>query len=390
MSRTAFVNGKLIFANRIAAQSLVSEAGRIVAFDDPHADVTVDLKGKFLAPGFVDIHVHGGGGADFMDLTPEAFRTVCHTHLKHGTTSCTPTSTVSHEADYVKFLTLCRELRGENLGIVGAHLYGPYFFPGARGCHPRLDYLTPAAGHVNSLAGFGKEFPCSVTIAPELENADALTRVCVERGMIVNIGHSHATFEQVEAAIGWGATHVDHLFCAMSDRARLRQTQAFPMRGGVLEATLAFDALTTEVIADGHHLAPSLLKTAYRIKGADRLALVTDSMRAVDCPDGEYWFGPVGDGELIRRHGDVGVTLDGTGLASGVMGMDHLVRTMAAATGAPLHEIVRMASLTPATIIGLQHEIGSLGIGKRADLLVLNDSLVIEAVYRGGKLQSIR
>src|SRR5207245_2270968 len=112
-----------------------------------------------------------------------------------------------------------------------------------------------------------------------------------------NVGHSHATFEQVEAAIGWGATHVDHLFCAMSDRARLRQTQAFPMRGGVLEATLAFDRLSTEVIADGQHLADSLLRTAYRIKGPDRLALVTDAMRAVDCPDGEYWFGPAGDGE---------------------------------------------------------------------------------------------
>lgn len=383
---TTFANAKLIRADWIENQTLVVEDGRIAAFGSSSGEV-IDLGGKYLAPGFIDIHVHGGGGADFMDLTAEAFRTVCRTHLKHGTTSLTPTSTVSHEKDYATFLNLCRELRSADNGarIVGAHLYGPYFFPGARGCHPRLDYRTPAAEHADAFTGFGKDFPCSVTIAPELENAEALTRTCVERNLIVNIGHSHATFEQVEAAIAWGATHVDHLFCAMSDRARLRQTQAFPMRGGVLEATLAFPNLTTEVIADGEHLEASLLKTAYRIKGADRLALVTDSMRAVDCPDGEYWFGPVNDGELIRRRGNVGVTLDGSGLASGVMGMDHLVRTMAYATGAPLPEVIRMATLTPARIIGLDSEYGSLDVGKCADFVVLSEALEIEAVYVGGK-----
>jgi len=387
MSRTAFINGKLILADRVIEETLVTDGDSIAAIGNEPHDVVVDLQGHYLSPGFVDIHVHGGGGADFMDLTPQAFRTVCATHLRHGTTSLTPTSTVSHTADYATFLKLCRDLRNDAGGarIVGAHLYGPYFLPAARGCHPKLDYLTPVADDVGMLAEYGPGFPCSVTIAPELENAEALTRACVERGLVVNVGHSHATFEQVEAAIGWGATHVDHLFCAMSDRARLRQSQAFPMRGGVLEATLAFNALTTEVIADGFHLADSLLRTATMIKGADRLALVTDSMRAVDCPDGEYWFGPVDDGELIRRCGDVGVTLDGTGLASGVMGMDHLVRTMARATDAPLYEVIRMASLTPARIIGLDEEIGSLAVGKRADLIVMNERLEIIHVVQAGE-----
>lgn len=383
---TTFVNGKLIFPDWIDNQSLVVEEGRIAAFGETGGEV-VDLEGKYLAPGFIDIHVHGGGNADFMDLTPEAFHTVCRTHLKHGTTSLTPTSTVSHERDYAKFLNLCRELRNAETGarIAGAHLYGPYFLPAARGCHPRLDYRVPAAEHADAFAGFGKDFPCTVTIAPELPNAEALTRACVARDLIVNIGHSHATFEQVESAISWGATHVDHLFCAMSDRARLRQAQAFPMRGGVLEAALAYPELTTEVIADGYHLADSLLRAAFRIKGADHLALVTDAMRAVDCLDGEYWFGPVKDGELIRRNGNVGTTMDGLGLASGVMGMDHLVQTMVNATGADLPEVIRMATLTPARILGLSNEIGSLAIGLRADFVVLSNSLHVEAVYIAGK-----
>jgi N-acetylglucosamine-6-phosphate deacetylase len=347
----------------------------------------IDLRGYYLAPGFVDLHVHGGGGADFMDLTPDAFRTICRVHARHGTTSLTPTSTVAERDDYHRFLNLCREFRGADTGgsrIVGAHLYGPYFAPAAKGCHPARDFVTPDAGQVERLVGFGADFPLSVTIAPELPHAEELTRVCREQGIRVNVGHSYSTLEQVEAAMRAGARHVDHLFCAMSDRARLRQAEAFPMRAGVMEATLYFDELTTEVIADGKHLADSLLRVAYRLKGPDRLALVTDAMRAVDCPDGEYWFGPAGHGERIRRLNDVGVTLDGTGLASGVMGLDHCVRTMLRATGAPLHEVIRMATLTPAAIIGLDHEIGSIAPGKRADFVVLDRQLNVAQVYVGG------
>jgi N-acetylglucosamine-6-phosphate deacetylase len=200
-----------------------------------------------------------------------------------------------------------------------------------------------------------------------------------------NAGHSHATFPQVEAAVAWGVRHVDHLFCAMSDRARLRQSQTYPMRAGLMEATLYFDELTTEVIADGKHLSPELLRLAYKLKGPDRLALVTDAMRAVDLPDGEYWFGPAGTGERVRKMDGVGITLEGTSLASGAMGMDHCVRTMHTTAGVPLPEAVRMASLTPARILGVEADIGSLEAGKRADLVVLDAELNVKQVYIGGQ-----
>jgi len=138
----------------------------------------------------------------------------------------------------------------------------------------------------------------TATVAPELPGAEAFVRACRGRGVRCNAGHSHATFEQVEAAVGWGVRHVDHLFCAMSDRARLRQTQPYPMRGGLLEATLFFDELTTEVIADGKHLERELLLLAYKVKGPDRLALVTDCNRALDMPDGAYLFGPLDGGDI--------------------------------------------------------------------------------------------
>jgi N-acetylglucosamine-6-phosphate deacetylase len=157
------------------------------------------------------------------------------------------------------------------------------------------------------------------------------------------------------------------------------------MRAGVLEATLYFEQLTTEVIADGKHLGPDLLRFAYRMKGPDRLTLVTDSMRAVDMPDGEYWFGAEGSGERVRKLDGVGVTPDGTALASGVTGMDHAVRTMHFAAGVPLPEAVRMASLTPARILGLEAELGSLAVGKRADLVALDAELTVKQVYVGGE-----
>jgi N-acetylglucosamine-6-phosphate deacetylase len=157
------------------------------------------------------------------------------------------------------------------------------------------------------------------------------------------------------------------------------------MRGGVMEATLFFDELTTEVIADGKHLQRELLLLAYKIKGPDRLALVTDCNRALDLPDGEYLFGPTDGGEPFLRRDGVGVMPNGQALASGVMGMDHAVRTFHQLTQLPLFEVIRMASLTPARIIGLEQEIGSIAAGKRADLLVLDKMLQIQQVYLGGQ-----
>lgn len=379
-----FFNARVVLPDRVLPSAGIAvEGGRITDVGE-HIRDGEDLGGKYLSPGFVDLHIHGGDGADFMDGTAEAFRTVCRCHLRHGTTSLTPTSTVATFADYLKFLELCATLRGTDTGgakILGGHLYGPYFHRAAKGCHPDADFLTPNLDQDEQLLRLAGQGLVTLTVAPETPGTERLARSATERGLLVTCGHSYATFEQVEAALGWGVSHVDHLFCAMSDRARLRQSQAFPMRAGVMEATLHFDELTTEVIADGWHLSDDLLRLAFKIKGPDRLALVTDTMRAVDCPDGEYWFGPTDSGELIRRKGNVGVTLDGTGLASGVMGMDHCVRTMLRATRAPLHEVIRMATLTPARILKVDSEIGSLEIGKCADYLVLDDSFCIERVY---------
>ena len=356
-------------------------------FTPPASGRVVDLQGGYLVPGFIDLHVHGGAGADFMDGTAEAFARVCRAHARHGTTSLLPTSTVARHDQLLTFLALCRRFQSEDTGgarILGAHFYGPYFGPEACGCHPREFVRSPQSVEYGQYLAFADAL-ATATVAPELPGAESFVRDCRARGIRCNAGHSHATFDQIEAALSWGIRHVDHLFCAMSDRARLRQGQPYPMRGGVLEATLFFDELTTEVIADGRHLQRELLLLAYKIKGPDRLALVTDCNRALDLPDGEYLFGPLDGGQPFVRRDGVGLMPDGQALASGVMGLDHAVRTFHRLTGAPLVEVIRMASLTPARIAGRDHDLGSITPGKWADLVVLDADLQVREVYRAGQ-----
>lgn len=341
----------------------------------------------YLSPGFVDLHVHGGAGSDFMDATAEAFATVLACHARHGTTSLTPTTTVAAHEQLLAVLDGCRRAKASRPAggarVLGAHFYGPYFNYDARGCHPGAAVRPPEPREYLRYLEFADAL-VTATVAPELRGAEAFARACVARGVRVNIGHSHATFPQVAAAVGWGARHVDHLYCAMSDKTRLRQQQAYPMRGGVLEAALYFDELSTEVIADGKHLSADLLLLALKIKGPGRLALVTDCSRALDMPEGQYLFGPrVGGEPFIHRDG-VGLLPDGSALASSAQGMDHMVRTFAELTGRPVWEVVRMASLTPARIAGCHDQVGSLAEGKRADVLVLDAELRVTRVFIDG------
>ncbi len=387
----AFVNATLILPGRLlSAGKLFVRAGRIEfagrKLKIPRDAQVVDLQGDFLAPGFIDLHVHGGQGHDFMDGTDAAFRAVCQAHARHGTTRLLPTSTVARHDQILAFLECCRRAKETGTGgaaVVGAHFYGPYFWHEAKGCHPGETLRPPTPREFDAYLEYA-DCMTRATVAPELPGAAEFVRACRDRGVGCNVGHSYASFEQMTQARSWGVTHVDHLFCAMSDRARMRLTQTYPMRGGVMEATLLADELTTEVIADGKHLCPELLKLAYKCKGPDRLALVTDANRALDMPDGPYIFGPLDGGEPILRQDGVGVMPDGKSLASGVVGLDHAIKTFHELTGAPLPEVVRMASLTPARIAGIDHETGSLSAGKRADLVVLDPSLAVRRVYLDG------
>lgn len=345
----------------------------------------LDGTGFRVCPGFVDLHVHGGGGADFMDGTPESFRLACLAHARHGTTSLLATTTAASPDHLFRMLLTAQGLVKQDTGgarVMGVHLYGPHFHGPAKGCHPEPERFSPE--QIQKLMNFAPILTAA-TLAPEHPDAESFAVQCVAHGIRLHMGHSHCTFTQAETAVGWGVRHVDHLFCAMSDRARLRLEQTWPMRGGLFEATLCLDELSTEVIADGCHLSPELLRLAWKVKGPNRLALVTDAMRAMDLPAGEYVFGPSEAGVKVFSNGKVGLMQDGKALASAIQGMDHGIRQLLAATGEPLWRIIQTASLIPARIAGLDNEIGSLEVGKRADLVWLDEGLRPVRVWVGGR-----
>lgn len=385
--------GSLVRSDRVERGAMVVRSGKIaelLASDAtlPPDAVVIEAGEGFIAPGFIDLHVHGGGGGDFMDGTRDAFERALRANLRHGTTRLAATTTVARHDQILATLEQTRSFRHSPLAdgsqVLGAHFYGPYFRYEARGAHPGAAVRPAVAEEYSQYLAYADDL-VTATVAPEIGGAREFAVACREHGVRTNVGHSWATFAQMTEAIHWGVRHVDHLFCAMSDKSKLRQFQMYPMQGGVLEATLFYDELTTEVIADGKHLDAGLLALALKIKGADRLALVSDCSRALDMPDGRYQLGPLDGGEPLVKHDGVGMLPDLTALASSVEGMDHMVRTFWRLTGRPLWEVVRMATLTPARIIGRDGELGSLDVGKRADILVLDPELRVAQVHIDGQ-----
>ena len=355
-----------------------------------------DGGGLFAAPGFVDMHVHGGDGADFMDGTADAFATAVAAHTRHGTTSIVPTSTVARHEQTLAFLRTCRAFKRKGpqpergLGrVVGAHLYGPYFAEDKVGCHPKDSARRPTRDEYEQYLDYSDTM-LTATCAPELPGAADFYRAAKARGVRLNAGHSNASWDEMAAAYELGVRHVDHFFCAMSNYVSVRTRFGTPMRGGIMEFSLATEDVTTEVIADGRHLAPELLRFVLRMKGPQRTALVTDCMRALDRPPGEYLFGATDGGEPVYSDGTVGLMPDRASLASSVRGMDFMVRHMHQVAGVDLPTAVRMASLTPATILGLEREIGSVEPGKSADLLLLDKDLRVTAVWVAGSRCDIK
>ncbi|QOV88262.1 N-acetylglucosamine-6-phosphate deacetylase [Humisphaera borealis] len=390
------INARLVMSDKVVDGGTVTvRDGRItsagLAGASPPADAPiVDAGGAYIAPGFVDIHVHGGAGSDFMDGTSEAFEATIRCHLRHGTTSIVPTNTVGKHDRIMRFLELVRRFKASGpdavrgLGrVVGSHLYGPYFAEEKIGCHPH-DCRPPTEAEYRQYLSFADSMLLA-TCAPELPGAIGFYQAARALGVRLNAGHSNATWTEMQSAYEAGVRHVDHFFCAMSNYVSTRNRVGTPMQGGMLEYVLASDDMTTELIADGRHLSPELLRFPLKMLGVERVALVTDCSRALDMPPGNYVFGPTdGGGEDFYSDGSVGVTLDRKGLASSVRGMDFMIRQMVREAGIDLPVAVQMASLTPARILGLEGDIGSLAPGKFADLVMLDSELNVQRVWVQG------
>ena len=345
-----------------------------------------DAKGNYLSPGFVDLHVHGGAGADFRDGKEEAFERAMRAHLVGGTTTMLATISSTSLANILRSAHIYCNMQKKQLSslprLVGLHLEGPYISKIEKGAQDETFIRLPNPAEYEYIL---KEVPCirRWSIACELPGALELGFLLYRKGIMASIGHSAATTDQEYEAFAHGFKSVTHLYsgCSMLHRNG-------PYReGGVVEAAFLIDELDVEVIADGVHLPPDFLRLIYKIKGSDHIALITDSIRAgaSDIPDGTEVYDDYERKNLIRIEGGVAIMPDGKNFAGSIATTSHLVRTMVQRVGVDLTAAVRMAALTPARMLGLDAEIGSIARGKRADLLLLDSNLHVRTVFRDGK-----
>jgi len=378
------LEGNLILPDRVAYGSLTISGGRIASVDA----ASVPRPGApYISPGFVDLHVHGGDGADYMDGTPDRIRIANRAHLRHGTTTVFPTTTTGSPEQVVRMVKACAEVHDrwspeDGARIAGVHLYGPFFAEDKVGCHSVSGRRDPSPEEYDAV--LANNIVRIATCAAELPGAEAFYRAASARGCLLTCGHSNASWAEMTRAFEAGVRHVDHFWCAMSSVSSLRARFGTPMQASMEQFVLATPEMSTEVIADGCHLSPELLEFAFRMKGAARLCLVTDSNRALDMPPGRYRFGPEEDGSWCVSDGCVGRADVGDALASSIVGLDTMVRTMRRDTSATLPEIIRMASLTPAERAGIAVSVGSLEPGKRADVLILTPDLTVQEIILAG------
>lgn len=384
-------NGKVIFPDRIEEnKTLVIENGKLVSLIDGETPnmsevyKVIDAKGNYISSGFIDIHTHGGGGHDFMDGTVEAYLGAAEMHAKHGTTALLPTTLTSTFEELLKTFKTYKEANNQNkkgAKFLGLHLEGPYFAYNQRGAQDPKYLRNPEPEEYNKIMASSDDI-VRWSLAPELPGALEFAKVLAEKNILTAVAHSDAIYEEVVEAYDVGYTLATHLYSGMSTITR-RNAYRF---AGVVEASYLIDGMDVEIIADGVHLPKSLLQFVYKFKGSDRIALCTDSMRGAGMPDGESILGSLEKGQKVIIEDGVAKLPDRTAFAGSVATTDRLVRTMVQVAEVSLVEAVKMMTLTPARIMKLDKNKGSIAIGKDADFVIFDDNINVKHTILEGNV----
>ncbi len=388
MGLLKITNGTIITPYRvIRGGTLVIRDGLILGVHEGDVDVPeateLSAAGHYVAPGFIDIHVHGGGGADFMDGTEAAFHTIAECHARFGTTSLVPTTLTADKETLYQTLDAFEQARQTNTrgaNLLGMHLEGPYLAQSQRGAQDARFIRNPDPREYEEILGYSSAI-VRWSAAPELPGAIPFGRRLREKGILAAVAHTDAIYEEVLLAYENGYSLATHLYSAMSGVTR---RNAFRY-AGVVESAFLLD-MDVEIIADGVHLPPPLLKLVVKIKGADRTALITDAMRAAGMPEGESILGSLNNGLRVLVEDGVAKLPDRSAFAGSVATTSRLVRNMVQLADVSLPDAVRMASTTPARIMGVDSRKGVLAPGKDADVVIFDDQLTIRATLVGGRL----
>ena len=386
--KTVIKNGRVITPNETISGYVLVEDGVIKEIGEgeyaAEADKVIDAEGCYVSPGFIDLHTHGAGGADFMDGTVEAFLVAAKMHAAHGATLVYPTTlTSSNEVLFDTFVTYEQAVEQNTEGAVfgGLHLEGPYFNPLQAGAQdPRYLRNPDPADYLEILSRSNNI--ARVSFSPELEGAPEFAAELSKRGVIASAGHTNATFEQCDEAYKSGSSLITHFFSCVSTIVRKNSYRT----AGVLEYGYYQDGMAVEIIADGCHVPESLLKLIVRVKGFDNVVLVTDSMRGAGMPEGPSILGGLADGQACIIEDGVAKLMDRSGFAGSVCTTDRLIRTMTTLAGVTVEQAVKMASYNPARVMGIADRKGSLEVGKDADIVIFNDNVDVAATIVGGRV----
>ena len=387
----ALVNGDVYTPRRIIPRGVVlvsgariADVGRPDQVTIPKGAERIDAGGRIICPGLVDIHLHGGDGADCLDGTVEAVRTVARRHLRAGTTSFVATTSSALLPQIWQAFDCIGQVMREpgpmEARVLGAEMEGPFLSIAQRGAHPPELLRMPNAAEREKLYSYIGDL-VRLTIAPERHGALEIIAHLSQRGVLVCGGHSDALYEQVCLAMRAGLRHITHLWSCMSTVRRIG-----PKRySGMLEAALVEDGLTADIITDGYHLPTSLIRIAYRMKGPEKLCLISDAIRASGMGSGEYQVS--GRKAIVDEGGGVAVTPDRKAFAGSISTLQQCLRHVVQVVGISLREALEMSTLTPARILGVDDRIGQLVSGHSADLLVLDRAtLDVQMVMLRGKV----
>jgi len=381
--------GMPITEKGIEKKDLLIKDGRIEALIDPSVPVSpeykaLDAAGCYVSAGFVDIHQHGGGGSDYMDCAPDTYLSATEAHLRHGTTSVMPTL-LSAGSDAllgaIKSYVAAVQDKRIRTNLIGLHIEGPYISAEQAGAQKKENIRVYDETEYKAIVKAGEGHIKRWSVAPEVEGAERFAAFAREQGIALSIAHSNADLETVQRAYDWGFHHVTHLYSGMSSITR-RGGFRVP---GVLEAAYYLDDMNVEIIADGCHLPLSLLAYVAKFKDHSRIALITDAMRAAGQDVAQSFLGSAEDPLPVIVEDGVAKMEDRTAFAGSVATADRLVRNMVK-SGVPLSEAVRMMTVNPIKMMGLDLKKGELKPGYDADICVFDADISIKAVLCGGKM----
>ena len=386
---TLFINAKIIFPDRIVDNGAVRISGEKILdiyegkVEKREDDEIVDASGLYLSPGFIDVHVHGGDGGYFMSGEADQIDKTCKMHMKHGTTAMTPSISAAPTEVIIKSLSGINEYeKSESVrpDFLGLHLEGPYLNPNACGAMPAGYIREPNREEYLDLL---ERFPNirRWALAPELAGSVEMVKELTKRGVLTAVGHSDAFFDDVMAVRAEGTNSITH-FYSLTSTVRRKNAYRF---AGTLEAGYLYDDIFVEVIADGCHLPKPLLQLIYKVKGEDRIMLITDGISAsgVDENDGKQYYSQMGKPIVVED--GVAKVPSRECFAGSIATTDRLIRTMVNIAEVPLCSAVKMASLTPAAYLGVADRKGSIECGKDADLLIFDEGVNVKSVYVRGR-----